>query len=359
MYPYYIAIFLSSLFALIAQQTRLPERNSGTLQPKAPKLTRFFLIMVVLPLLIISGLRFEIGSDFAAYYKADQTFQASFWSALRNLHEPMIIPLIRFVNLFTDDGAAYIFLFSFLTTCFSAYFILKGSNEYLFAILLYVFCGCWHGAFNGVRQYLAATVLLFGHKYIVEKKFFRFSFTVFIAYLTHSSAVVFFVLYFVMRAKLNVRNLLLLVLGTILVSRNYDLIFSFINIIKDKDVTMNAYATSSVNILRVLANCCPAILVIVLYWNRTPDKWQTFYINGLIINAAAMVASSNSTYLARIGVYTSFFIPLGLPRLVYLKNKQLQFALRALIVVLFAIFWNTEVTRHPAMNPYNWVFNRP
>lgn len=64
--------------------------------------------------------------------------------------------------------------------------------------------------------------------------------------------------------------------------------------IKGKAVVSDNYATTSVNALRVLSNCAPAILTVALYINKDPDLEQTFYINGLIIYATAMIAASNS-----------------------------------------------------------------
>ena len=221
-----------------------------------------------------------------------------------------------------------------------------------------MFCGCWHGSFNGVRQYLAATVIMIGHRYMLDKKFVKYAISVFIAYCFHSSAIVMIVPYFVMRGKINYRNIFLLALGTLLVSSNYDTLFSFIGAIKDKEVVMDTYATASVNILRVLANCAPAVLAVALYIKKDPTPEQTFYINGLIINAAAMIAAANSTYLARIGIYTSLFIPAGLPKLIRFEDKKMEKLLWVIIIALFAIFWYYEVSTYPSLNQFKWVWER-
>ena len=128
--------------------------------------------------------------------------------------------------------------------------------------------------------------------------------------------------------------------------------------IKGKAVVSDKYATTSVNVLRVLSNCAPAILAVALYINKDPDPEQTFYINGLIVNAAAMVAASNSTYLARIGIYTTLFIPAGLPKLIRLEDKKKENLLWVVIIVLFAIFWYYEVSNYPSLNHFQWVWQR-
>lgn len=359
MTPYFLTIILMVIFSAAAQTTRRVDTGNRLLESKpASKVTSALLIAAVIPLVFTAGFRYEIGTDFNAYYKADEVFGGNVWEKIKTLNEPGISILVAIVNLFTRDRAAYIFTFSLLTIVPTTYILLRRSSNYTVILLLYVFCGCWHGSFNGVRQYLAATVLMLGYRYIQEKKFFKYAITVLIAYCFHSSAIVMLVLYFIMRSKINYRNIFLLALGTLLVSSNYEAIFSFIGVLKDKDVVMDTYATASVNTLRVLANCAPAILAVALYIKKNPDPEQTFYINGLIVNAAAMIAASNSTYLARISIYTTLFIPAGLPKLIRLEDKKMEKLLWGIIIILFAIFWYYEVSTYPSLNHFKWVWER-
>ena len=346
-------------FMIIAQMARNRREQDTPISPgNLPWSVRILLFFAVMPLILTAGLRYQIGTDFGAYYKAEEVFGGHAWNSLRTLNEPGLPVLTEIISWFSHDGAVYIFTFSMLIVGLSAFSILKYSDGYIFAILLYIFCGLWHGAFNGVRQYLAATVLLLGHRFILDRKLWKYLLTVFTAFCFHSSAIVMIVPYFVMRNRISLRNVLLLAIGTLLVSLNYESLFSLIGFLKEKDIVMNNYATASVNILRVLANTAPAVLAIILYWNKEPDAEQTFDLNGLIINAAAMIASANSTYLARVSIYTSFFLPLGLSKLLRLEDKFLEQTLRGLTTLLFAVFWYVEVSGHPALNPFVWVFDR-
>ena len=359
MTPYFLTIILMVIFSSAAQTTRKVDTGSRLLESKpASKITSALLIAAVIPLIFTAGFRYEVGTDFNAYYKADEVFGGNVWEKIKTLNEPGISILIEIINLFSNDGAAYIFTFSFLTIVPTTYILLRRSNNYTVILLLYVFCGCWHGTFNGVRQYLAATVIMFGYRYIQEKKFVKYAITVLIAYCFHSSAIIMIVPYFVMRGKINFRNIFLLALGTLLVSSNYEAIFSFIGALKDKDVSVGTYATTSVNILRVLANCAPAVLAVALYIKKDPTPEQTFYINGLIVNAAAMIAASNSTYLARISIYTTLFIPAGLPKLIRMEDKIMEKVLWVIIIALFAVFWYYEVSTYPSLNHFKWVWER-
>lgn len=356
MVPYFVTIALVLLFSFLAENSKVNDIDRGYERHQHSKRTIILLVLTVIPLIFTAGFRYKIGADFTAYYRVDKVFKANFWEALIALDEPGLALLRDIVHIFSHDGAAYIFTFSLFTVLLSCIVLLRQTDDYLFTMLLYIFCGCWHGSFNGVRQYLAATVILLGTRYIQERKLIKYAITVFIAFLFHKSAIVMIVPFFVMRNRINLRNVLLLAIGTLIVAFNYETIFGLIGMAKEQDVSTDSYSTASVNTLRVLANAAPAIAAIVINWQKDLDEEETFCINGLIMNGAAMIAAANSTYLARISIYTGYFIPMCLSKVIRLKNKNMELVLRAAIVILFAIFWYVEVSTYPSLNKFKWVF---
>ncbi len=359
MFPYIITVLITAVFAYIAQRARMRELADFGFMPKKPTIfTTILIILCVVPLIFTAGFRYEIGTDFNAYYKANEIFNGSIWKGLIHFKEPGITLIVKIISIFTTNGSAFIFVFSFLTIILSMRYITQNTNYYFFAILLYVFTGSWHGAFNGVRQYLAAMILTFSYRYILEKKFIKYAITVYVASLFHSSAIVMIVLYFIMRNKISLLNIVLLSIGTFILTKNYDTIFSFIGIMKNREMPVESkYFSSSVSILRVLVNCCPPIVCIALSWGKPLTRRETFLLNGLIINAAAMLAASGSAYLARIGIYTNYFVPIGLAELIKFKNPQVRTLIRAIILILYAIFWYIDVSISSALNPFQWIWS--
>lgn len=329
-------------------------------QQKRPGFSRFFLILTAMTLAIVAGLRYNIGSDFGAYYKARSIFGGHLWESVISLNEPFTALFTDVITLFSEDNAAYILCFSLFTVLTSCYVIFRDSEKPLFAIMLYIFCGCWHGSFNGVRQFFAATFILLGYKYIYTREFWKYAFFVFLAYCSHVTAIIMIVPYFFLTRRVNFLNILLLAIGTIIVGANYETIFGFIGMLKDENVTMNAYASNSVNVMRILVNCAPAIMMIVFYiMKKEPfSRMDDFYTNILVMNAAAMVAASNSAYLARIGIYTNILLPVALTRLIRFRSKPIEIMLRLTIIVLYAAFWYIEVSGAPALNNFRWVWER-
>lgn len=359
MFPYYITIILTAVFSDIAQKSRMRElQNFGFMPEKPTSATNILFFLAIIPLIFTAGFRYKVGSDFGAYYKANEVFNGNIWNAFIHFKEPGIAVIVKIVSFFTTSGAAYIFVFSFFTLFFSLRYITQNTDYYFFAIMLFIFTGSWHGTFNGVRQYLAATVLTFSYKYIIERNFIKYAIWVYIAALFHSSAIVMLVLYFVMQNKVSLLSILLLSLGTFVVSKNYDTIFGFISSLKDQEIPVESeYFTRSVNILRVLVNCCPAVACIAIFWGKKLNSKETFLLNGLIINASAMLAASNSAYLSRISIYTNYFVPIGLAELIRFKNPQIRTLVRAIILILYFIFWHTDVSISPALNHFQWTWN--
>lgn len=154
----------------------------------------------VLSLIVITGIRHYIGSDFPSYVSIFNTYSSSgFMAALKDGFEPtisFIVPVLSTV------GGTYQLMF-LLYSCiiiggyyYGCRFFVK-NNKYILvlALLLYLTYnstgGFWWGM-NGIRQAAAMSIVFFFSKYLVEDKKIAFLFGIIIATLFHYSALVFF-----------------------------------------------------------------------------------------------------------------------------------------------------------------------
>ena len=323
--PYYWTIAIVTVFTLLAERfsnrrgTELRSYRNETISAKT------CLFIAVGTLIFVAGCRYRVGADYGPYYKGLTVYGDRFEEAIRTFDEPGLPILAVIMRQFTDDGAYFIFACSLITIALFMKTAYKNEKDYCFSTLLFILAGMWAGTFNGVRQYMASAILFAGHRYIYEKKFWKYLFTVFLASAFHISAVVMIVLYFLLRNRITLRNAILLAVGTAIVSANYDAIFSFIGFLKDADMTtLTEYSLSSVNVLRILVACSPAATCLIIYYKKKLTAEQTFYINAFIIHGAGMIAASNSAYLARIGIYTSPFIIIAIPNLIHVKDKLVE-----------------------------------
>lgn len=353
MSTYFWTMGIVIVLSFLAELFWAKPRFDGSLPEKTPMTTKVFLFLSAATMIFIAGSRYYVGSDYGAYFRGFKFYSNRLEEAVRTFDEPGLPLIARILRLFTTDASWFIMTCSVLTIGLYLIVTYKNERSYLMTSLLFFFM-IWDGTFNGVRQYLASAVLFCGHRCIYDKKFIKWLITVFLATAFHSSAIVMVTLYFLLRNKINVRNILLLAIGTYIVSANYDVIFSFLGFASEENLT--SYAARSVNVLRIMASCAPAVLCLTINIKKELTAEETFYTNAMVIHGAAMIAASNSAYLARIGIYTSPFVVVALPKMLRVENKYVEMLMRVGTLVLYGIFWYVEVSGSPDLNNFRFVW---
>lgn len=354
---YYGVIILSSVLCFIA--TKLNSIGRPIRKQYNPPTVGFLVLTSVL-LIVTGGLRYYVGTDYGAYYRGIEIYGGRFKEAVANFDEPGLSIIALLIGRFTSDGAYFIFTCAAITYSLILITQYRNSDNFVFVTLLFLFVGNWHGAFNGVRQYLAAAIVFAGHRLILNKKFWKYALVVFIAFCVHRSAIIMIIPYFLYRNRITFRNVALLLIGTYIVARNYDTIFSIVGLLKDSEMSIGdqEYYGTVVNIFRVLVALAPAIVCFILYYSKDISSENSFYINALLVNAAAMIATSNSAYLARLGIYTNMVTPLALSKLLKFKNYSVELAVKFGVVFFYAIYWYIEVSGSGSLNNFHWIWER-
>lgn len=358
MTTYYVTLFLVFFLTLLAKANDYQTVKYDIHNRNQHKLgTLFFYVLTVCVLIFVAGFRYNVGSDFNNYYLGYQLGAKLFFERLITLNEPGYYFLCWLNVLFKGNGVTIIFLSASVTAFLYLKTIYYNTDSLVTATLLYLFLGCWHGSFNGVRQYLASAIIFSGIKYIKEKKFWKYVLTVSIAFLFHSSAILMIFAYFITHWEIRFRNIVFLIICSLIILFSFNGVLELASFILNQENTVNsAYANRSVNILRILVAMAPAVFFLAFYWNREKTKEQKTWLNLLILNGIMMFATSNSAYLARMGIYTAPFATLGIPELLKgfsLRNREIC---RMLILLLYAFFWWYEIAYAGALNNFRFVF---
>ena len=233
--------------------------------------------------------------------------------------------------------------------------------NYVTALLfaLFVLMGFWHGSFNGVRQYLAASVLFCGYNYLKEKQLLKYFLVVCIAFLFHRSAIVMLFLYPVVHRKINQVNILLSAAVLAVFSFYSRSMFSVAGWIMEKQYSLNnGYTSHQVNIIRVVAACIPAIIFLVLYWGEELSDSETFYLNLLIVHAAIRLFTMNSALLYRVGIYTTAFAVIAIAELLEgLHDSNRKIVTAGILAMYFGMWWY-ELAGTSSLNHFQWIWQR-
>lgn len=361
MLPYYVTIILVGIFSALAERERI-ETADGVCVDKQPSSYKTYVFLTSFVLIFVSGFRAWVGTDYGGYTTSFYTRAASCWEDLMNYKEPGLGILNWFLQKIWNDYTIMFIAVAAITCglCISQFS--KHSSMFFMSSLLFIFIGCWHGAFNGVRQYLAAAIMFAGHRYMFNRKFIKWCVVVFIASLFHTTALIMIPVYFLSGKKLSWYNIGLTAVATVVMRFSGDFLFRLVGYYKGEDIDTEHYTyfTSTVNPFRILVAFAP--LVIALFMmdkakRREPEN--AFYISMLVVNAAFMFATANSAYLARIGIYTDVYAALAFPRILDgLKDQKQKNTLKWVILILYFVFWWYEVWSRDSLNNFQWAFYR-
>lgn len=355
---FFVALFTIVLFGY-AEYLDNHEINTVNGHIYHSKNSKVLFIAGALVLIFVAGLRYYVGTDYSGYYVGYPQYVSTLWKALLHFNEPGTRLLFAICSLFSSDPAVGLFCAAAVTLGISFVTLYKNSTHLFEAGLLFVFMGGWHGCFNGVRQYLAMAFVFFAYPYMRDRKFWKFLLLIFIAFLFHKSAIIMIIPYFFVNWKISYKNEIVLILACVAFFLLYDRVFGLVNFLLDEDIRWDMdYMKNSVNPLRTLVQVVPAVYYLVTYWNADKDMEETAALNLLIVNAVAMILASGSAYLARIGIYTSPFTAIAMPKLnERLTGKNRRFTM-AVILILYGIYWWYEISHSGSLNTFRWIWER-
>ena len=355
---YFIVLLVVTVMGYLAEKNPkavlLPNRKV-VLRPD----TGAVLILSVI-LIVVSGLRYRVGTDYMAYYHNRVMDWQIVWDSLITLREPGIKLLSFLSHAVVDDGISLIFFSALITVGLYCRTIYRYHAMYLISMLLYLFLGDWQGSFNGVRQYLAAAILFAGHRFILDRKLWKYLLVVFAASLFHTTAIVMLLPYFLFNRKPDITQLVLLTAGAVVMRFSYSILFSLIGAYKGSvmNVEGDAYLTNDVNILRIAVAFIPVAIYVFFCNKKGHTKEQDFYINAIFFNAFSMMAGMGSTYLARIGIYTSAALSIGYGHLFQLINDRRTSNLICFVVItMYLVYWVYSVSTG-GISHFRWIFSR-
>lgn len=357
-----LTVVIVGLFAFIAntQYKQAYAKNPVTGKEGSGNLTSYFLFVFICAAILssVAGLRYYVGTDYHAYYLDYPLYVKEWRVRIENWDEPGISFIAKIVSWFSSDGAAFIFACAVLTVSLFVFTLAKNTNDFFFVVMLYVFTGCWSGCFNGVRQYLAAAILFAGHRLIYERKFIKFCIVVFLAASFHVTALIMLPIYFIINRKLDINKIVLIMVSGIALIYSYDIIFDLVGVIKDSDNNIgdSTYATNSIHPLRVVISLAPILMYFFLVLQkRSFSGEENFYLGFIFVFSAVTIATKNSAYLNRAGIYFTPFISLSLLHLVNKFDKSQRLIIKAVILILYAMVW---IYIDASKTEWYWIFDR-
>lgn len=160
-------------------------------------------IAAAMPLFLMAGLRYDVGTDYFYTYRplfdavaagagpADVYPEFGFWL------------LVKCIQLL---GGGHIWVFLISSAVIVGFFfagIYDLSEIPWYSVALFLLTECYFISLNGVRQFMGIAILFFAYRFIRKPCFWKFAICVVAASLFHMSCLIFLPLYFLSRLKVS------------------------------------------------------------------------------------------------------------------------------------------------------------
>ena len=322
-------------------------------------LCSFLFSMAALVLILVAGLRYRVGADYGAYYLGYSDYADTLWERIKTLDEPGYPLIAKTAVLLGGGGALSLLIASVVTHTLNLRTLFKNTDQLLYAVMLYVFLGCWHGEFNAVRQCLAGAFVFAGYAFLRDKRFWPYAFCVFAAFLCHRSAILMIIPFFFVHRKVSFPNLILLSVGVAVIIFAENAVFRATEGLLARTLdASDLYFNNRVNLFRTLVRISPALFFLFVLHGREKTEEESFYLNILIFHAAVSIATAGSAYYARFSMYTDPFLCVVIPELSKRLSNRNRRIIMAVILVLYFFFWRYEVINSVSLNRFIWIWQR-
>ena len=313
-------------------------------------------ISLIVPILLyvpMSGLRTESGDTW--YYIHDFDIVEPDGIISYEIQGGFAYPCISEIIKETTNDVHHLMMITAIVSLVPVLFILyKYSHPYDLSIYLFMATGYFGLSMNGIRQYMATGVLMFGTRFLFSEKkssIFKYAVIVFLAYLFHKSApIMIFVFIFARRKAWKPSSFMLMFLSIVGLAL-FDLILpSFLKGLEQTDFagySQNGWFTNGQehgsNFVRVLVTGVPIVLA---YFSRSRMRQLGFVGDVLInigfINMAIYVLSTYNWIFARLAIYLSPYYIILLAWVVYngvpKKDKGLYYTACVLMYYYYSTY---------------------
>lgn len=220
------------------------------------------------------------------------------------------------------------------------------------AIFMFVAFSYLGGAMNGMRQYMAASIVILGTRYLFSERktdFIKYAVLVLLAYCMHNSAIIMLPIYFVVRRKAWKATSYLMVVGSMVAVVIFDAILpQFLSTLEQtsySNYSENGWFTSGTeggsSLIRVMFIAYP---LIVAYLNRERLKMLgrvgDILANIVFVDVAIYMLALYNWIFARLAIYLAIYFIIFTVWVVNYAVKPKDRSLYVTLTVIIYLFYS-------------------
>ena len=340
---------------------------------KYQKYRKYYLGTITLLLVLLAGLRYNIGFDYQAYVEIFNNNGTTIDVLTGNINLDIEKGYLLLNALVKDIGLGVeviFFIMALITIILLFISFYKYSNYLELSILIYLSRFFFVRDMGQIRSSLACAIVLYSIKFIKEKDIKKFGICILIGCLFHKGAILGVLLYVLCKFKPKNYNIYYIILALSLIIGSIDitsLIQSISWIIPERylDYIFNSYYISGKGILNpVLLIQITIILMFIKYRNKIKpnQKYYDILLNGYLISTVILsIFSRFDTIAGRLSTILATFEVVIIPSFIFIfsdKNAK-KFASILIILYSLAIFYVLFVSRNIEFYiPYTSIFNK-
>lgn len=311
---------------------------------KKKPIGKILIFLGFLTLLLIQGLRYNVGTDYKSYLEYYNIIKST---SLRNLFslswEWGALITFKFSSILFNNPKI---IFSIIGL-FILYPIYKINKMYDYKYLNYsilTFCFMYLPfCLNGMRQGIAMGFGLLCFMYLIESKKVKASISFLIGALFHRTILLllpYLIIYYIFKSQKYKKYSFILTCAMSVI-----ILFLLKDFLVSKNILSYTYYLNDINInnlsLQVIIFYVPIILLIIFYSKKTiiSETLCGLVISGIIFN----VIGTSAHYLTRIALYFNYFQIILMPHIIEnIKNKDTRIIVKVLYLAYLIIYFIIE-----------------
>lgn len=322
------------------------------------------LLLVIIPPVFLATFRYNIGYDYGSYiWGYNNAFDIIYESIIAGYEvgDSLAFELITKIATVFNSDRAYLMILAILSLVPGISYILREWDDmdtqpmiifiYMFSPFIFSLSAC--------KQGIALSILMFSLKYVYDRKPIKFALCVAVAFLFHSTAIVFLLVYFFLNnvGDLSTLKKVLIVVGCLFVIMNLQWVLE--NVMGGR---YEVYAIDSVEGRNRTFWLYTFITFIFLLF-RTKliaiDKRNELLIMMMAVGAICQYLGFSNAFAKRIGEYFLMAQVFLIPQCIYLfteNSKKLTNLLIVVYIVAVFLIANPTVASGMGFVPYQFKF---
>ncbi|EOO20212.1 MULTISPECIES: EpsG family protein [Bacillus cereus group] len=329
-------LFIVFILAFFARYSAIPVTIGFVML----KPSRLLILMATTSLVLVSGLRNNIGDTY--FYMHAYKVTDFNWENVQDSKNIGFSILQMILQMYTSDPQVLIFVTALITNILIVAVLYKYSRMIDLSLYVYIASGMYLVSMNGVRQYLTAAIIFAATKYILDGNWKKYFLIVLFASTFHQSALVLIPIYFVVRRKAwsTITFILLFLAVLIVIGFNQFAEIFFATIGDTQYGHYKDFQEGGANVLRVAVDATPLILAFIgRHKLRELFPQSDYIVNMSLLGLVFMIISTQNWIFARFSIYFGLYQLILISWVVKLfTDKDQKFIYYAVLVCYFIYF---------------------